>query len=320
MTATEEMSSDSENGVRNPLFSVVVCTYNRAHLLPGAINAILGQNFDDFELIIVDDGSADETADVVANMSDSRIRYIHRDNGGLSAARNTGIEASTGELIIFIDDDDRADEIWLRELASALQAAPNPANVGVISCGCRYVEDDGRFRKERMPVERPKAFNRTPTPVLMLAGCFAVRREIYRAIGGYEQSIPTTHQTELALRLLPFCESESLAVLNIQQPLVSIEWRPISERPLNQPEDLLQSVEYVLDVHKDRLKLSPRFRGSYRAVAGVAAAQSRDMPRARRHLLHAVISFPSPRNLGRLAMSLLPGASRRWRRHWRDDG
>jgi len=89
-----------------PLFSIVIPTYNRGNILPAAVRSVLAQSCPDFELIIVDDGSSDDTATVVAGFADHRIRYMHQENGGGSKARNTGIKAAQGKYIAFLDADD----------------------------------------------------------------------------------------------------------------------------------------------------------------------------------------------------------------------
>jgi glycosyltransferase involved in cell wall biosynthesis len=90
-----------------PLFSVVIPSYNHAHFLRDAVESVLNQTLQDFEIIIVDDASVDNTRQVVDEFHDARIRYIvHPNNKGLSATRNTGIRASIGELIAFLDADD----------------------------------------------------------------------------------------------------------------------------------------------------------------------------------------------------------------------
>lgn len=89
-----------------PFFSIILPTYNRAHFLPKAIESVLKQTFEDWELIIVDDGSTDNTKEVVAKYQDSRIRYIYQKNQERSAARNNGIDQAQGEYICFLDSDD----------------------------------------------------------------------------------------------------------------------------------------------------------------------------------------------------------------------
>ncbi len=91
----------------SPTVSVVIPTYNRAHLVGRAIQSVLNQTYHDFEIIIVDDGSIDNTEDVVKSLNDPSIRYTRHDqNRGGSAARNTGIKMARGEYVAFQDSDD----------------------------------------------------------------------------------------------------------------------------------------------------------------------------------------------------------------------
>lgn len=322
-SASQSVGEDTRSGADprddcgRPLFTVAVCTFNRAEHLVGAIDGVLSQVFQDFELLIVDDGSTDETPTVCRERAGPKVRYVRRDNGGLSAARNTGIEHSRGRYIIYLDDDDRPSADWLAELAGLLAADSEPEQVGVLSCGCRHVEPSGRVRRERLPRAKPPAFTDSPVPVVMLAGCFAVRREIYQALGGYEESIRTSHQTELALRLFPYCDRHGYRVLSVPKMLIDVEARAIADRPLNQPADLLSSLEFVLRTHHDRMVLDRRQHASFRGVAGVAAAQCGDMRRARHHLRHAARLYPRQwRHVVRLGAAYLPFGQRHWRRHW----
>lgn len=91
---------------RPPLVSVVISTFNRAEYLKYAILSVLGQTFRDFELIIIDDGSTDDTADVVKSFNDSRIIYEYQQNSGLAAARNRATHKAQGRFIAVMDDDD----------------------------------------------------------------------------------------------------------------------------------------------------------------------------------------------------------------------
>lgn len=100
------------------MISAIITGYNYARFLPAAIESVLAQTRVPEEIIVVDDGSTDNTAEVVGRYADRGVRYIFRQNGGVSAARNTGIRASKGDLIAFLDGDDR----WLPE-KTALQLA-----------------------------------------------------------------------------------------------------------------------------------------------------------------------------------------------------
>ncbi len=89
-----------------PKVSVVIPTYNRGHTVCEAIESVLAQTFGDFEVIVVDDGSADDSAEKIAAIRDSRVRYIRQSNAGVSAARNRGVAEARGEIISFLDSDD----------------------------------------------------------------------------------------------------------------------------------------------------------------------------------------------------------------------
>jgi glycosyltransferase involved in cell wall biosynthesis len=89
-----------------PRISVVIPTYNMAHFIGESIQSVLDQTFPDFELVVVDDGSMDNTSEVIRKFQDPRITYILQENSGPAAARNAGIRASSGEYIAFLDSDD----------------------------------------------------------------------------------------------------------------------------------------------------------------------------------------------------------------------
>jgi len=91
-----------------PKVSVIIPTYNRSELVREAIESVLDQSFTDFEVLVIDDGSVDDTSVVVKNILDKRIRYLYKENGGQCAARNLGIIKTTGKYITYLDHDD----IW----------------------------------------------------------------------------------------------------------------------------------------------------------------------------------------------------------------
>lgn len=103
-----------------PFFSVVIPTYNRAHVVGRAIRSVLSQSCQDFEIVIVDDGSADSTALVVGGFNDPRIRYIRQENRGGGAARNAGIDAARGRFIAFLDSDDEFLPAYLARMRALL--------------------------------------------------------------------------------------------------------------------------------------------------------------------------------------------------------
>ena len=116
---------DAEH-LRLPEVSVVIPTYNGATTIKAAIESVLAQTLRDFELIVVDDGSTDETAEIIAAVADSRIRRIyHRTNEGVGRSYSTGIEAAIAPLIAILDHDDTVVPVWLERLVHAAQSESN---------------------------------------------------------------------------------------------------------------------------------------------------------------------------------------------------
>ena len=105
-----------------PFFSIIIPTYNRADLIEKTINSVLQQDFEDFEIIVVDDGSTDDTKSRVSAITDSRLRYIYQENGERGKARNTGTKAATGKYVFFLDSDD---ELYPQHLLTAFNALTN---------------------------------------------------------------------------------------------------------------------------------------------------------------------------------------------------
>lgn len=125
-----------------PLISVIVPIYKVEPYLRKCVDSILSQSFRDFELILIDDGSPDRCGEICDEYAggDSRIHVIHKKNGGLSAARNAGLDMAAGEWILFIDSDDWIDEVYLE----ALYYAADRHGTGIALSTVRQVHADGR--------------------------------------------------------------------------------------------------------------------------------------------------------------------------------
>ena len=109
-----------------PYFSVVIPTYNRADRVTKAIDSILAQAFEDWELIVVDDGSTDDTKERIARYDDARIKYIFQENAERGAARNKGVKESTGNYVFFLDSDDFVYPTYLIHAAESLKDLNEP--------------------------------------------------------------------------------------------------------------------------------------------------------------------------------------------------
>jgi glycosyltransferase involved in cell wall biosynthesis len=125
----------------HPTLSIIVPVYNSEKYLCNCLDSIAEQSFRDFELILIDDGSADSSGTICDNyaMNDGRIKVIHKENGGASSARNCGIQSASGKYISFVDSDD-----WLnREMYSVMFAEMQKDDYDIVICGFVMHLEDG---------------------------------------------------------------------------------------------------------------------------------------------------------------------------------
>ncbi len=121
---------------QNPLVSIVVPCYNSAKTLKTTLGTILAQSYSDIEVIVVSDGSTDDTVKIAKAIKDPRIKVIEKENGGVSTSRNAGIDAAKGEFIMFIDSDDRIDETMVEKMLNRIISQPN----SLVVCGKKIGE------------------------------------------------------------------------------------------------------------------------------------------------------------------------------------
>jgi len=184
-----------------PLVSVVIPVYNRAHLIGRAVSSVLRQSYKNFEIVIVDDASHDDLAGALAEFSDPRLRCIsHPVNRGAAAARNTGIAAASGEFVAFLDSDD----IWfagkLAHQVAAMCGQP-PEIVGHV---CAYDCAKTGFSTRRIvPEWTAETFRRS-----QLLGCtcgpgttLLCRRSIFVDIGPFDEELRRLEDWDWLLRL-----------------------------------------------------------------------------------------------------------------------
>jgi glycosyltransferase involved in cell wall biosynthesis len=183
------------------LVSVVIPCYNQAHFLSEAIESVLSQSYAHFEVIVVDDGSTDDTAEVGSSFGakDARVRLIRQQNVGLARARNRGLAESKGEYVVFLDSDDRllgeALEVGVRELSSHPECA-------FVSGRCRFIAADGspilRLKQEIVEGD-PHIELLRAGPILVPAVTY--RRWVFDAVGGFDESYRAAEDYALYYRV-----------------------------------------------------------------------------------------------------------------------
>jgi glycosyltransferase involved in cell wall biosynthesis len=188
----------------SPLVSVVIPAYNTARTVRATVESALEQTISDLEVIVVDDGSADETASVVLAIEDDRVRLVRQPNGGVAAARNAGIRESRGQWVAFLDSDD----VWLpykleRQLA-VLDAHPD---VLAVQAGAYFVDDELRVLRVRRCTQPRNIlltflrFQNLPNA----ASTWVVAREMFDRMGMFDTELAILEDWEMSLRIARYC-------------------------------------------------------------------------------------------------------------------
>ncbi len=120
---------------------MIIPSYNRGYIIKDAVGSVLGQSLQDFEVLVIDDGSSDDTRDAVGSIDDERINYYYKENGGVSSARNFGMSKAKGEYIAFLDSDD----IWPIDFLSVMvNAMEGKTDYGLGYSATTVLHEDGR--------------------------------------------------------------------------------------------------------------------------------------------------------------------------------
>lgn len=181
-----------------PLFTVVIPTYNRADLIPKTIGTILQQTYEDFEIVVVDDGSSDRTEDVVRSIQDPRVRYYKKANGERGAARNYGVARGNGTYINFTDSDDW---VYPHHLANAVRMIERHKGPEIFHLGFERCTADGTKTWQWEPFTGSVNERLLRGNLLHTGGVF-VRREVALRHGFSEDRLLSPSEDfELWLRL-----------------------------------------------------------------------------------------------------------------------
>jgi glycosyltransferase involved in cell wall biosynthesis len=188
--------------IATPRVSILIATYNRAALLPFAVRSVLSQSFRDFELIILDDASTDESLKAIEDLlTDPRVVYVKHDrNLGINANRNSGLARAKGEYIAMLDSDD----VWIDDSKLEKQVAllDGDRRCGLVGTFARIIDVEGRTVGELRPQEDPEAIRRH----MLLRNQFIqssvlIRKRFLDRVGWYDATIPVWEDYELWLRM-----------------------------------------------------------------------------------------------------------------------
>jgi len=226
-----------------PKVSVIIPTCNRSAYLKRAIESVCAQTYTDFEIIVIDDASTDDTPEVVAQFRDKPIKYIrHAENKGGSAARNTGITHSQSEYIAFLDDDDE----WLPNKLDMQVALLDSSSdqVGVVYTGNQTIDwETQQVRATIRPTKRgdlSKDLMRY-NPVGPTSSTL-IRRKCFELVGMFDESLPSFQDYDVWIRI-----SRKFHFENITLPL--LKYYVHNKKIWSNPDVLYRGIQLMLEKH-----------------------------------------------------------------------
>lgn len=203
------LNSTSQNSL---LVSIIIPTFNRASWLKGAIESVLEQNFKNYELLIIDDGSTDHTSEIVTNYSD-KVKYYYQSNKGPSAARNLGINEAQANLIAFLDSDDR----WLKKkLQIQVDLMMNHPEIKICYTDEIWIRNSVRVNQKKVHQKYSGWIYQRCLPLCIISpSSVLIHREVFDRVGLFDEKLLVCEDYDLWLRV-----SSHFPITFINQPLI----------------------------------------------------------------------------------------------------
>ncbi|WP_286761126.1 glycosyltransferase family 2 protein [Salegentibacter sp. UBA1130] len=183
------------------MISIVIATYNSGKTILRTIESVLKQTNECWELVIIDDGSIDNTEKIIREIKDARIKYYYQANNGVSSARNFGVNKTFGEYILFLDADDELIDSAIDSFTKELQSK----NIGILSGA--YIDI---FERTNYPRDKGYFFNNHL--INNLSGAYILKKEVFESVGGYDINLSQSENWELFIRVIRECEKRDLKI------------------------------------------------------------------------------------------------------------
>ncbi len=274
--------------MNKPQVTVIIPTFNMAHYLGECISSVTRQSVGNMEVIVIDDGSTDNTNEIVSSFG-NRVSYFYQSNRGESAARNMGIKISSGEYLAFLD----ADDIWLPEKIEKQIAVLNRnPNIGMVACGYTVVNETGRI----LYANAPRNYNNRETLRNALsiaqiipgsASGVLIRRECFGRLGCFDEEIKIGPDWDMWLRI-----SSSYEIYFIEETLVTIRrtsGKPEFRNPLKEE----FYVGRVIEKNVKRSKKNRAYAALYHRLGQNELAAHR-MKESMSYILRSLMRYPLP--------------------------
>jgi len=265
--------------------SIIIPTYNREAFLLKAVNSVLSQTSQNWELIIVDDGSTDDTPHLVEPYLSNKIKYIKKRNEGAPSARNLGALKAKADYIAFLDSDDFLDSNWVEEMLRPLRST-----IGVVCCGVRRLDARGNEISTSLPGSLGQMFN-NQVGKFTNGGVYLIRKDIFFKAGGFDEKLNSGQHTELSYRFIPLLNHMGLQIFNINKYLLNFVLHSEDRITTNPRSKLLGSLR-TFKKHESKFIKNKDRAVNYLNVAAVSAAKLNKYKIAKSLLLKSIKIHP----------------------------
>ncbi len=241
-----------------PFFSIIIPCYNRAPQIIHTLKSLLEQTYQDFEIVVVDDGSTDNTKNVLKSyIEKSQLKYIYQENQGVSVARNKGSTHANGKYLIFLDSDDKVEKNWLKDFYDVIISEKS----SIVYCSMKKVDKNGNI----ILVNSKKPYKNSNSKGIINTGSWAIEQSKFFEAGMYDEQLKFGENTELRIRLDKM--NLSIGFVDNFNFIYNLSDSVGSQNNQNK----LDSILYTLDKHSLYFNKNPRLKKLQLQTAAVAA-------------------------------------------------
>lgn len=290
MTYSSDPLTTSRDGVKDhgaflgspkPLVSVVIPTYNRAGLIDRSLESAFAQTYDNLEVIVVDDGSTDNTEEVLPSTWGDRIRYHRQENQGAGAARNTGIGLAQGEFVAFLDSDDEWSRDKIEKQVELFQSIDDP-RLGIVLCGREKIY---RNRAPVYDIQRPQLQGNAFEQLMGVASVMGAstsailaHRKVFESGIKFDSQLPAIEDWDFLLTA-----SRHFSFRTVPEVLV-INHREDGGEHVHEPTRIRVARMLILEKYRDELQARPEVAASHHRVLAGLSHYASDMSGIREHM------------------------------------
>lgn len=269
----------------NPVVSIIIPTHNRSHLLVRALKSVFKQSYVNYEVIVVDDNSTDDTVKTIRKISDPRLQILLLEKpGGGSVARNSGIAVAKGKYIAFLDDDD---EWFPDKIMRQLEVFQREKDIALVYTGAIHtLQKNNKIAKVVTPEKRGNVyFDLLKENFIGTTSSIMVRRKALEQVGFFDPDLPACQDWDLCLRIAKY-----FPVDVVSDPLLRFYIHKV--RITHNLEARTRGKEIIFRKYSKDILRDPKTLGRHRQVMGRLYCHNGQVQRGRQLLLLALKSTP----------------------------